>query len=50
MWQKKKKGTCQLTDIAVSGNVNVIEKEARKILKHTHHTIEIQRMCSVIAH
>jgi len=36
-----------LIDIAISGNRNVIKKEAKKILKHTGLTIEIQRMWNV---
>jgi hypothetical protein len=43
-------GTCQLIDSAVSGNENVIKKEADKILKHVHLTIEIQRMWNVITY
>jgi len=29
-----KKGTCMLIDVAVSGDRNVIKKEAKKILKY----------------
>jgi len=36
------KGTCMLIDVAISGDRNVIKKEAEKIL-----TIEIQRMWNV---
>ena len=39
-----KKGKCVLTDIAVSGDGNVIKKEAGKILKCRDFTIQIQRM------
>jgi len=39
------KGTCVLTDVAISGDRNVIKKEAEKILKYKNLTIEIQRMC-----
>jgi len=41
------KGTCMLIDIAISGDRNVIEKEAEKILKCKDLTIEIQRMWNV---
>ena len=41
------KGTCMLTDFAISGDRNVIKKEAEKILKYKDLTIEIQRMCNV---
>jgi len=33
-----------LIDIAISGNRNVIKKEAEKILKYKDLTLEIQRM------
>ena len=38
------KGTCMLIDVAISGDRNVIEKEAKKILKCKDLTIEIQCM------
>ena len=38
------KGTCMLIDVAMSGERNVIIKEAQKILKYKDLTIEIQRM------
>jgi hypothetical protein len=38
-----------LIDVAISGDRNVIKKEAEKILKYKDLTIEIQRMCSVKA-
>ena len=41
------KGTCMLIDVAISGNRNVIKKEAEKILKYKDLTIEIQRMWKV---
>jgi len=41
------KGTCMLIDVAISGERNVIKKEAEKILKYKDHTIEIQRMWNV---
>ena len=41
------KGICMLIDIAISGDRNVIKKEAEKILKHKDLTIEIQRMWNV---
>jgi hypothetical protein len=36
-----------LVDIAISGNRNVIKKEAEKILKYKDLTIEIQSMWNV---
>ena len=41
------KGTCMLIDVAISGDRNVIKKEAEKILKHKDLTTEIQRMWTV---
>ena len=41
------KGTCMLTDIAISGDRNMIKKEADNILKYKDLTIEIQRMWNV---
>ena len=41
-------GTCMLIDVAISGEINVIKKEAEKILKYKDLTIEIQRMWKVI--
>jgi len=41
------KGTCLLIDVAISGDRNVIKKEAYKILKYKDLTIEIQRMWNV---
>ena len=38
------KGTCMLIDVAISGDRNVIKKEAEKILKYKDLTIEIQLM------
>jgi hypothetical protein len=38
-----------LTDVAISGDRNVIKKEAEKILKYKDLTIEIQRMWNVKA-
>ena len=37
-----------LIDVAISGDRNVIKKEADKILKYKDLTIEIQRMWNVI--
>jgi len=37
-------GTHMLIDVVISGDRNVIEKEAEKILKYKDLTIEIQRM------
>ena len=41
------KGTCMLIDLAISGDRNVIKKEAEKILKYKNLKIEIQRMWNV---
>jgi len=41
------KRTCMLIDVALSGDINVINKEAEKILKYKDLTIEIQRMWNV---
>ena len=38
------KGTCMLIDVAISGDRNVVKKEAEKILKCKDLTTEIQRM------
>ena len=37
------KGTCMLIDVAISGDRNVIKKEAEKILKYEDLTREIPR-------
>ena len=36
-----------LIDVAISGDINVIKKEAEKILKYKDLTIEMQRMWNV---
>ena len=41
------KRTCMLIDVAISGDRNVIKKEAEKILKYKDLTVEIQRMWNV---
>ena len=41
------KGTCMLIDVAISGDRNVIKKEAEKILKYKDLSVEIQRMWNV---
>jgi hypothetical protein len=41
------KGTCMLTDVAISEDRSVIKKEAEKILKYKDLTIDIQRMWNV---
>ena len=41
------KGTCILKDVAISGDRNVIKKEAEKILKYKDLTKEIQRMWNI---
>jgi len=38
------KGTCMLIDVAISGDRNVIKKEAEKILKYKDLTIKVQCM------
>jgi hypothetical protein len=45
--RNNKKTTCMLIDVAISGDGNVIKKEAKKILKYKDLTIEIQRMWNV---
>jgi hypothetical protein len=41
------KRTCMLIDVGISGDRNVIKKEAQNILKYKDLTIEIQRMWNV---
>jgi len=41
------KGTCMLMDVAISGDRNVIKREAEKIFKYIDLTTEIQRMWNV---
>jgi hypothetical protein len=41
------KGTCMLINVAISGDRNLIKKEAEKILKYKDLTTEIQRMWNV---
>jgi hypothetical protein len=41
------KGTCMLIDVEISGDRNVIKKEAEKILKYKDLTVEIQRTWNV---
>jgi hypothetical protein len=41
------KGTCMLIDVAISGDRNVIKKEAEKILKYRDLTVEIQHMWNI---
>ena len=43
------KGTSMLIYVAISGDKNVIKKEAEKILKHKNLTTEIQSMWNVKA-
>ena len=45
--RENEKGTCMLIDFAISGDRNVIKKEAEKILKYKDLTIEIQRMRNI---
>jgi hypothetical protein len=49
IFRDNEKGTYMLIDVAISGDGNVIEKEAEKILKYKDLTIEIQRMWKVKA-
>ena len=41
------KGTCVVMEVGISGDRNVIKKEAEKILKCKDVTVEIQRMWNV---
>jgi hypothetical protein len=41
------KGICMLIDASISGDRNVVKKDAEKILKHKDLTIEIQRMWNI---
>jgi len=41
------KGTCMLIDVAISGDRNVIKKEAEKIPEYKDFTIEMQRIWNV---
>jgi hypothetical protein len=41
------KRTCMFIDVTISGDRNVIKKEAEKILKYKDLTTEIQRMWNV---
>jgi hypothetical protein len=41
------KGTCMLTDVTISGDRNVIEKETEKILKYKDLTLELLHMWNV---
>jgi hypothetical protein len=45
--RNNEKSTCMLIGVAISGDRNVIKKEAEKILKYKNLTIEIQRMWNV---
>jgi hypothetical protein len=40
-------GTCMLRDVAISGDRNVIKKEAEKILKYKDLTIELKHTWNV---
>jgi len=42
-----KKGTCVLIDVAISGDRNVVKKEAEKVLKYEYLAIKMQRMWNV---
>jgi hypothetical protein len=41
------KGTCVIIDGAISGDSNVIKKEAEKILKYRHLTVAVQCVWNV---
>ena len=43
------KETCMLIDVAITGDRNVIKKEAENILKYKDHIMEIQCMWTVTA-
>ena len=47
MIRDNEKGTCMLIDVAISGDRNVIKKEAENILKYKELTIEILQYCSL---
>ena len=47
IFRDNEKGTCMLIDVAISGDRNVIKKEAEKILNYKDLTIEIQRIWNV---
>jgi hypothetical protein len=40
-------GTCMLIDVAISGDSNMIKKEAENVLKYKVLTIEIERIWNV---
>jgi hypothetical protein len=40
-------GACMLIDVAISGDRNVIKKEAEKVLKYTDLLVEIQHIWNV---
>jgi hypothetical protein len=42
-----RKRTCMLIDVSISGDRNVIKKEAEKFIEYKNLTIEIQRMWNV---
>jgi len=44
-----KQGICMLIDVAITGDRNVIKKEAERILKYKELITEIQRMWNVKA-
>ena len=43
----REKGTCMLIYAGISGDINVIKKEAEMILIYKDLTIELQSMCNV---
>jgi hypothetical protein len=45
--RENEEGTRMLVDTAISGERNVIKKEAEKVLKYEDLAIEVQRMCKV---
>ena len=44
-----KQGTCVSIDVAVTGDRNVVKREAERILKCKDLTVEIRRVCNVKA-
>jgi hypothetical protein len=50
MWiiRDNEKGTCVLIDVAISGDRNVIKREAENFLKYKNFTTEIQCMWHVV--
>ena len=47
--RNNEKETCELLDVAITGDRNVIKKASEKMLKYKHLTLEIQPMWNVKA-